>query len=127
MAETGHARNVANFATLISYCIGNGGDYKPTNALIEIPAMQALLAQAQAALADVQVKIVPWKNKVADRENIYEGVRPLSTRLLNAFEACGADANKVDNAKTYVEAALSRNSTEWNQVKDLEFRDLRRS
>ena len=101
MAETGHARNVANFATLISYCIGNGGDYKPTNALIEIPAMQALLASAQAALVDVQVKIVPWKNKVADRENIYEGVRPLSTRLLNAFEACGADANKVDNVKTY--------------------------
>ena len=61
MAETGHARNVSNFSTLISYCIGYGGDYKPTNALIEVPAMQALLAQAQAALADVQVKIVPWR------------------------------------------------------------------
>ena len=85
------------------------------------------MASEQAALADVQVKMVPWKNKVAARENIYEGVRPLSTRLLNAFEPCGADANKVDNAKTYVEAAFSRNSTEWDQVKDLEFRDLRRS
>ena len=101
MAETGHARNVANFGTLISFCVGYGVDYKPTNALIQIPSLNALLADAQAALVDVQVKIVPWKNKVADRENIYEGVRPLSTRLLNAFEACGADANKVDNVKTY--------------------------
>ena len=101
MAETGHARNVSNFSTLISFCIGYGGDYKPTNALIQIPSMQALLASAQAALADVQVKIVPWKNKVADRENIYEGVRPLTTKLLAAFDACGAPENKVDNVKTF--------------------------
>ena len=101
MAETGHARNVANFATLISFCVGYGGDYKPTNALILIAAMQALLAAAQAALADVQVKIVPWKNKVADRENIYEGVRPLTTKLLAAFDACGAPENKVDNVKMF--------------------------
>lgn len=66
MAETGHARNVANFATLIGFCQGYGGDYKPTNATIEIPALQALLAQAQAALDDVQTKLAPWKDKVAD-------------------------------------------------------------
>ncbi|MEQ1605856.1 MAG: hypothetical protein ABL999_13415 [Pyrinomonadaceae bacterium] len=101
MAETGHAKNVANFGTLITFCGGYGADYAPTNALIQIPAMQAKLAAGQAALVDVQEKIVPWKNKVADRENIYKGVRPLSTRMLNAFAACGADANKVDNVRTY--------------------------
>ena len=99
MAETGQARNVSNFSTLISFCIGYGGDYKPTNALIEIPAMQALLAQA--ALADVQAKLVPWKNKVADRENIYEGVRPFTTKLLAAFDACGAADNKANNVRTF--------------------------
>lgn len=26
MAETGHARNVANFGTLIAFCVGYGGD-----------------------------------------------------------------------------------------------------
>ena len=62
MAETGHARNVANFDTLIAFCEGYGGDYKPTNAPIEIPSLQALLAQAQAALDDVQTKLAPWKN-----------------------------------------------------------------
>ena len=101
MAETGHARNVANLGTMIAFCIGYGVDYKPTNPLIEIPSLQALLAQAQAALDDVQVKLAPWKNKVADRENIYEGVRPLTTQILAAFDACGAAGNKVDNMRTF--------------------------
>ncbi|MBP9663849.1 MAG: hypothetical protein KBD94_04460 [Pyrinomonadaceae bacterium] len=101
MAETGHARNVANFDTLIAFCEGYGGDYKPTNTLIEIPALQTLLAQAQAALDDVQAKLAPWKNKVADRENVYEGIRPLTTQVLAAFDACGAAENKVDNMKTF--------------------------
>lgn len=101
MAETGHARNVANFDTLIAFCEGYGVDYKPTNPLIELPALNALLADAQAALDDVQTKLAPWKNKVADRENVYEGIRPLTTQLVAAFDACGAAANKVDNVKTY--------------------------
>ena len=101
MAETGHARNVANFQTLIAFCEGYGGDYKPKNALIEIPALQALLAQAQAALDDVQTKLAPWKNKVADRENIYVGIRPLTTQVLAAFDASGAASNKARNMKTF--------------------------
>lgn len=50
MAETGHARNVANLGTMIAFCIGYGVDYKPTNPLIQIPSLQA--------------KVAPWKNKV---------------------------------------------------------------
>lgn len=101
MAETGHAKNVANFDTLIAFCEGYGGDYKPTNPLIEIPALQTLLAQAQAALDDVQTKLAPWKNKVADRENVYEGIRPLTTQIVAAIAASGAAENKVDNVKTF--------------------------
>ncbi len=74
---------MANFETLIAFCVGYGGDYKPTNPLIEIPALQTLLAHAQAALDDVQTKLAPRRNKVADRENIYEGIRRLTTRKIN--------------------------------------------
>lgn len=59
------------------------------------------MAQAQAALNDVQTKLAPWKNKVADRENIYEGIRPPATQVLAAFAVCGAAENKVDNMKTF--------------------------
>jgi len=54
MAETGHARNVAHFDTLIAFCEGYGADYKPSNTSITVANLQALLAQAQAALDDVQ-------------------------------------------------------------------------
>jgi len=34
MVETGHAKNVANFKTMISFVTGYGGDYKPSNSAI---------------------------------------------------------------------------------------------
>lgn len=101
MAETGHAKNVANLATMISFVDGYGGDYKPSNAAIQLPQLNTLLTNSNAALDDVQTKLVPWKNGVADRENTYDGIRKLSTRLVNALEASGAPANKVDNLKTF--------------------------
>ncbi len=50
MAETGHAKNVANFATMIGFCTGYGGDYNPTNAAIDFAALTAALTDAQASL-----------------------------------------------------------------------------
>ena len=58
-------------------------------------------SDVETAMDGVQTDLVPWKNKVADRENIYEGVRPRTTQILAAFKASGADANKVDNVTTY--------------------------
>ncbi len=101
MAETGHAKNVSNLELMIAFCTGYGADYAPTNAMIELAALTIALTSAQASLDDVQGKLAPWKNKVADRENIYKGVRPITTQLLAAFDACGADSNKVDNLRTY--------------------------
>lgn len=101
MAETGHAKNVANLATMISFVDGYGVDYKPSNVMIQLPQLNALLASSNASLDDVQVKLAPWKSEVADRENEYKGIRPLSTRLVNAADAAGLPANKVDNVKTY--------------------------
>lgn len=100
MAETGHARNVEHFQQMISFCTGYGTDYDPTNAMIELAALNTALTDAQTALDDVQAAVAPWKLKVADRENIYKGIRPLTTRIVNSYAATGADTNKVDNVKT---------------------------
>ncbi len=78
MAETGHARNVEHFQHMISFCTGYGGDYAPTNAMIELAALNTALADAQSSLDDVQAAVAPQKLKVADRENILKGIRPLT-------------------------------------------------
>ncbi|MEQ1878883.1 MAG: hypothetical protein ABL958_19745, partial [Bdellovibrionia bacterium] len=74
MAETGHAKNVANFGQMISFCVGYGGDYKPSNAAIELAGLQAALASAQTVIDDVTTGLVEWKGKVNFRENEYAGV-----------------------------------------------------
>ena len=37
--------------------------------------MNTLLTDAETEMDGFQANLVPWKNKVADRENIYKGVR----------------------------------------------------
>ena len=41
MAETGHAKNVANFESMVSFVTGYGGDYKPGNAEIQLGQLSA--------------------------------------------------------------------------------------
>jgi hypothetical protein len=91
---------VEHFQQMISFCTGYGADYAPTNTEIALAALNTALADAQSSLDDVQAAVAPWKLKVADRENIYKGIRPLTTRIVNAYEATGTDDNKVDNVKT---------------------------
>ncbi|MBK9767226.1 MAG: hypothetical protein IPP63_09505 [Chloracidobacterium sp.] len=79
------------FATMIAFCTGYGADYQPSNAMISLASLNAALADAQAALDDVQAKMVPWK--VGDFENIYTDVRRRTTHLLTAFKASGALTN----------------------------------
>ncbi len=42
--ETGHARNLAAFETMISFCTSYGADYQPTQDNLKISAMQTQLA-----------------------------------------------------------------------------------
>ena len=99
MAETGHAKNVANFGVLISYVEGYGAAYAPSNTAILLTALQAKLAAANTSLDGVTTALAPWKNAVNERETAYEGLRKLVTRVVNSFAASGADQNAVDDAK----------------------------
>ena len=38
-SETGHTKNAANFADLISFCTGYGATYSPTKAAIKLTAL----------------------------------------------------------------------------------------
>ena len=40
-SETGHAKNIANFQDLISFCQGYGATYNPTKESLKIPQLQA--------------------------------------------------------------------------------------
>ena len=87
MAETGHARNIEHFSQLISFCQGYGATYNPTNGDLVVAKLQTLLAQAQSNVASVAAAVAPWKTAVNSRESAFEGIRKLTTRVVNAFAA----------------------------------------
>ena len=47
-SETGHAKNVANLETMISYCTGYGTTYKPSNPEISLAALTTLHNDSKA-------------------------------------------------------------------------------
>lgn len=49
-SETGHAKNIANFQDLISFCQGYGASYNPTKESLKIPQLLALYQLAQDKL-----------------------------------------------------------------------------
>jgi hypothetical protein len=101
MSETGHARNVEHFEQMISFVTGYGAAYDPANADLTIVKLQAKLADAQNGIDVVTSALAPWKVVVNDRQNVFEGIRKLTTRIVNSFAASGAPQNAIDDAKSF--------------------------
>lgn len=100
--ETGHGKNVANFEDLISFCVGYGTSYNPSQLAIKVTALQTVLTSAQTSLSNVSTKNTAFKNATNARELAFEPVKKLSTRIKNAFDACGAKKQSVDDVAFYV-------------------------
>ncbi|HMT07566.1 MAG TPA: hypothetical protein PKA82_06145 [Pyrinomonadaceae bacterium] len=101
MAETGHAKNVANFETMISFVTGYGGDYKPSNAAIALAQLTAALASAQAMIDGVTTGLIGWKVQVNSREGEFQGIGKFMTRLSASYAACGAPTNAIEDMKGF--------------------------
>lgn len=100
-AETGHAKNVANFQDLISFVTGYGATYNPTKNSLKLPQLITLATNAQANLADVITKNTEYNNKVNERILAFKDLKPLSTRLINALQTTDASPQKIADAKAF--------------------------
>jgi hypothetical protein len=84
MAETGHAKNVANFETALLALVALGAAYNPTQPLILLAALQTALASAQASLTDTSEKAAQKTIAVDARENEYAGLGKFATKIAKA-------------------------------------------
>ncbi len=98
--ETGHAKNVATFEDLISFCTGYGATYNPSKAALKLPALTTQLTAANAALQAVKVAKTAYDNATNARELAFKPMRPLATKIINALAATEATAQTVDDVKT---------------------------
>ncbi len=98
--ESGHAKNVANFERLISYCVGYGTNYNPSKSNLKLAALQTQLASCSANIDSVTSSNVNYNNAVNARTQAFQGLRKLCTRIVNSLDATDASPETVKNAKS---------------------------
>lgn len=101
VSEKGHAKNIANFYKLISYCEGYDTKYHPSKESLKIPQLNALLLVANQKLELVLEKNTLYNNAVNERIIAFKDLKALSTRLVNALETTEASQEKINDAKGF--------------------------
>ncbi|MEK7263253.1 MAG: hypothetical protein AAB071_01935 [Bacteroidota bacterium] len=112
-SETGHAINVANFESLITYCTAYGPIYNPSKNTIKLASLNALLTSAKTALtAHNTVFTQQYENAINARELIFEPLSKLTTRIINALDACNVTDLTVTDAKTIARKIQGRRASD---------------
>lgn len=99
-SETGHAKNVATFEDLISFCTGYGAQYNPSKAALKVPALNTLLAACNTALQAVKTAKTAHDNATNAREVAFKPLKTLATKIINGLSATDATSQTVDDAKS---------------------------
>jgi hypothetical protein len=100
ISETGHAKNVANFQELIAFCKGYGNTYNPSKDTLKIESLDRLFAQARAELDTVMQKVTAFNNAVTVRQNVFANIKPLFTKVVNAFAVTNAPEQSISELKS---------------------------
>lgn len=99
-SETGHAKNVANFETLISFCTGYGATYNPSRDALKVANLQLLLTAAKAAIVDCKAKETAFDNATDARKESFSTLKALGTRIVNALSVSGVADSVIEGART---------------------------
>lgn len=110
-SETGHAKNVANFETLISFCTSYGASYNPSKAAIQLPAFNTLFTNAKNSLTAINSALPPKTNAVNARENVFSPLNKLITRVFNAVSASDVPKQLIADVKTIARKIQGKRAT----------------
>jgi hypothetical protein len=99
-SETGHAKNVATFEDLISFCTGYGVTYNPSKVALKLPALNTQLTAANAALQAVKTAKTTFDNATNAREIAFKPLKPLATKVVSALAATEATPQVVADVKS---------------------------
>lgn len=99
-SETGHAKNVANLDRLISFCTGYGATYHPANDALTVVNLKDLSTKSKDALDLVKTTKAQFDIATNDRQDAFRDLKPLSTRIINALTAVGANDAIIKDATT---------------------------
>jgi hypothetical protein len=98
-SETGHAKNVANLEDLISFCQGYGPAYNPAKENLKIPQLTTLYEEANTVLNELKLGKTNFDIATNDRRNAFKDIKPLSTKIVNAFSVLVGSDLAIDDAR----------------------------
>ena len=99
-SEVGHAKNVANFQDLITYCTAYGTTYNPSKTALQLASLNTLLTSAQTEIANVTTAKNIFDTVTGDRQLAFESLKPLATKIYNALSVTHVTAQTLADAKT---------------------------
>lgn len=106
--ETGHAKNIANFALLTNYCSSLGATYAPTHPNIIVAAMQDLLNKSQEQMQLTEQRVAEWRITVNDRQKAFVALQKTAVSIVNLLDASGAPPKAVKDARAIVNKIVGR-------------------
>lgn len=109
--ETGHAKNVATFEDLISYCNGYGAMYNPSKNLLQPGSLRVQLTAAQVALQSVKETKTVYDNATNAREIAFKPLKPLAVRIISALSATDAAQQTINDVRTVINRIQGRRAT----------------
>ena len=110
--ETGHAKNVANFHQVISFCAGYGKNYNPSRKELTLTNLQNVYSQAQAVLNDVKNTKAAFDNATNARREAFASLPKFSTQVVNALAVSGVSPLAVNDAKGILRKMKGRRAGE---------------
>lgn len=111
ISETGHARNVANFDSLISSVIAFGQAYNPSKESIKLPALQSLQSAAKESLHNLYVAQAAHSNAVGAREDAFAPLSKLATRIYNSLRASDTSEQVDQTAQSVIRKLQGRRAS----------------
>ena len=111
ISETGHAKNVSNFDSLISSVIAFGQTYNPSKESIKLSALQNLQTIAKNSLNELYIAQANYSNAVAARDKGFEPLSKLVTRIYNSLRASDSSEQADKTAQTIVRKLQGRRAS----------------
>lgn len=109
--ETGHAKNVSNLESLLSYVKGYGPIYNPTKESISVTALQTILVNTKQAIVDIDSALPAYTNAVSAREAAFAPLSKLLTRVSNAIKATSTTKQVDESVKTHIRKVQGTRAT----------------
>ena len=111
MAETGHIKNVENLQKAVNFAAGWGAAYQPSNPILAVAAMTALVTAGGGQIDGVQVNRTPYRNATAAADDAFKPLSNLTRRIMKAAKAQGVPASVIEDADTYARKVLGERKT----------------